>query len=142
MSRSLATTKSLGYALTNIKTANSRKQISISQYVVKALVKHKEDQDTLKDTLKDGYEDNSLVFPNLYGGFKNPDNLRREFNSLIEKSGVLRINFHALRHTHATWLLKNGINPKVVSERLGYHDVGITLKTYSHVSYDLQEEAA
>ncbi len=35
-----------------------------------------------------------------------------------------------------------GVNPKVVSERLGHSDVSITLGTYSHVLPDLQKEAA
>ena len=52
------------------------------------------------------------------------------------------MSFHSLRHTHATLLLKQGIHPKVVSERLGHANVGITLDTYSHVMPGMQEEAA
>ncbi|KGP73714.1 site-specific integrase [Pontibacillus yanchengensis] len=142
INRSLSVTKSEGYILSRTKTVNSRRQISISPFVVEVLIRHKEYQEEQKAELREGYTDQDLVFPNLFGGFKNPDNLRREYNALIEKAKVPRINIHALRHTHATWLLKNGVNPKVVSERLGHHDVGITLRTYSHVSFDLQEEAA
>jgi len=60
-----------------------------------------------------------------------------------------------LRHTHATQLLKAGVHPKVVSERLGHASIGITLSerlghasigitldTYSHVMPGMQEEAA
>jgi len=47
-----------------------------------------------------------------------------------------------LRHTHATQLLKAGVHPKVVSERLGHASIGITLDTYSHVMPGMQEEAA
>ena len=47
-----------------------------------------------------------------------------------------------LRHSHATQLLKQGIHPKVVSERLGHATVAITLDTYSHVLPGMQEEAA
>jgi len=50
--------------------------------------------------------------------------------------------FHDLRHTHATQLLKAGVHPKVVSERLGHASIGITLDTYSHVMPGMQEEAA
>jgi hypothetical protein len=39
-------------------------------------------------------------------------------------------------------MLKAGIHPKIVSERLGYTSVSITLDTYSHVLPGLQEEAA
>ena len=44
--------------------------------------------------------------------------------------------------TDATLMLKEGVHPKVVSERLGHASVVITLDTYSHVLPGLQEEAA
>ena len=43
---------------------------------------------------------------------------------------------------HATQLLRAGVHPKVVSERLGHASIGITLDTYSHVMPGMQEEAA
>jgi integrase len=49
--------------------------------------------------------------------------------------------FHDLRHSHASQLLKAGVHPKVVSERLGHAGIGITLDTYSHVLPGLQEDA-
>jgi len=39
-------------------------------------------------------------------------------------------------------MLKQGIHPKIVSERLGHSSIGITLDTYSHVMPGLQEAAA
>jgi hypothetical protein len=39
-------------------------------------------------------------------------------------------------------MLTAGIHPKVVSERLGHANIGITLDIYSHVLPGLQEEAA
>ena len=39
-------------------------------------------------------------------------------------------------------MLKAGVHPKVVSERLGHANIGITLDTYSHVLPGLQKQAA
>jgi len=39
-------------------------------------------------------------------------------------------------------LLRQGVHPKVVQERLWHANVGITLDTYSHVMPGMQEEAA
>ena len=39
-------------------------------------------------------------------------------------------------------LLRQGVHPKVLQERLGHATVGITLDTYSHVAPHMQEEAA
>ena len=53
-----------------------------------------------------------------------------------------KVRFHDLRHTHTTLLLRQGVHPKVVSERLGHSTINITLDTYSHVMPDMQDEAA
>jgi integrase len=56
--------------------------------------------------------------------------------------GSSPIRFHDLRHTSATLLLAAGVHPKVVQERLGHSQIGITLDTYSHVVPSMQLEAA
>ena len=42
------------------------------------------------------------------------------------------MRFHDLRHTCATVLLSQGMNPKFVQELLGHADIKLTLGTYSH----------
>jgi len=42
------------------------------------------------------------------------------------------IRLHDLRHTHATILLRDRENVKVVSERLGHASVTVTLGIYAH----------
>ena len=61
---------------------------------------------------------------------------------LVKAAGVPAIRFHDLRHTHATLLLKEGIQVKIVSERLGHANIAITLDTYSHVLPSMQTQAA
>ena len=58
------------------------------------------------------------------------------------KAGLPHIRFHDLRHTHATLMLKGSVHPKIVQERLGHANIGITLDLYSHVMPGLQEAAA
>jgi integrase len=72
-----------------------------------------------------------------------PNSLTHEFVRLAAKSsGLPRVRFHDLRHTHATHLLSSGVHPKVAQERLGHSSVGITLDLYSHVLPGMQEDAA
>jgi integrase len=75
------------------------------------------------------------------GGPWWPSDLDRVWRRFRTKQ-KLEIRFHDLRHTHATPLLKVGVHPKVVSERLGHASIGITLDTYSHVMPGMQEDAA
>lgn len=44
-----------------------------------------------------------------------------------------KVVLHGLRHSHATWLINNGVNIVAVSKRLGHADIETTLKTYTHL---------
>ena len=46
------------------------------------------------------------------------------------------------RTPHASIMLKQGVHPKIVQERLEHSNIAITLDTYSHVTAGLQEAAA
>ena len=52
------------------------------------------------------------------------------------------IRFHDLRHTFATLALQNGVDVKAVSSMLGHYDAGFTLRTYTHVTRQMQQKAA
>jgi integrase len=62
--------------------------------------------------------------------------------SLVRATGLPRIRFHDLRHSHATHLILAGMHPKVVSERLGHASVAFTLQVYGHVAPGPQASAA
>jgi integrase len=82
-----------------------------------------------------------FIFQNEAGGPLWPSHLtQRDFPRVIRHARVPRIRFHDLRHTHATLLLKAGVNPKIVQERLGHSSIAITLGTYSHVLPSMQKE--
>lgn len=68
--------------------------------------------------------------------------LAHAFSRTARKASLPPVRFHDLRHTHATQLLRQGVHPEVVSERLGHATAGITLDVYSHVLPNMQEEAA
>jgi integrase len=44
-----------------------------------------------------------------------------------------QVHFHALRHTHASILISEGIDIVQISKRLGHASPTITLNTYSHL---------
>jgi integrase len=62
--------------------------------------------------------------------------------AILACEGLPHARFHDLRHAHATFMLIQGVHPKVVSEHLGHASIGITLDTYSHVLPIMQEHAA
>ena len=70
----------------------------------------------------------------------DPHYISEQFPKVLKEHSLPIIRFHDLRHTHATLLLSLGINPKVISERLGHSTVAFTLDTYSHVNIKMQKD--
>lgn len=79
-----------------------------------------------------------LIFCDQDGRPLTPSVVSRTFKRLAKKAGFT-MRLHDLRHTHATQLLELGINPRVVQERLGHHEVSFTLGRYTHVVNGMQE---
>ncbi len=119
-----------------------RQRRGVPGIAIQILRRHKTEQAQERLRLGPAFEDNDLICPRPDGSPWPPDSLSTAFTGLIRRSDLPRIRFHDLRHSHATQLLRHGIHPKIVSERLGHSKVGITLDTYSHVLPGMQEEAA
>ncbi len=61
---------------------------------------------------------------------------------LVRAAGVTPVlKFHALRHTFASTLIENKVDPKTVSSILGHANVSITLNLYVHPSDDMKSRA-
>jgi integrase len=91
--------------------------------------------------LDGAYQDHSLVFAGPLGESLDPSVLTRNFEKLARKADLPGVRLHDLRHFHATLMLQEGTNPKIVQERLGHSSFAITMDTYSHVAQGLQEQA-
>lgn len=140
--RSLQRIRGEGIVAREPKTHRSRRSVSLPPTVVEVLKKQKAGQAREKLFWGEAYQDNGLVFATSLGTPIEPANLSRRFQRLINSAGLPATRFHDLRHAHASLMLKAGVHPKIVSERLGHSAVGITLDTYSHVLPNLQKEAA
>jgi integrase len=109
---------------------------------IDALKAHSEHQDECRRLLGSAYCENGLVFPTEDGSIWRPDNFTSAFVTLAERAGLKGIRFHDLRHSHASQLLRHGVHPKVVQERLGHSSIAMTMDIYSHLLPGMQEEAA
>ena len=52
------------------------------------------------------------------------------------------MRFHDMRHTAATFLLKEGIPPLIVSAILGHAQAAFTMDRYGHADLEMQLPAA
>jgi len=124
------------------KTHRSRRPVALSPQTVRVLREHRRQQLTERLRAGPAYRDGDLVFADAQGHPFYDSTVRRAFYGIVRDAGLEHLRIHDLRHTAATLMLRAGVNPKVVSERLGHAKVSITLDTYSHVLPDLQREAA
>jgi integrase len=53
-----------------------------------------------------------------------------------------RLRLYDLRHTHASLLIKEGVHPKRISERLGHSSIKLTMDTYGHLFDGADQESA
>lgn len=124
------------------KTASGVRAIHIPESLIFLLKGHFKFIEKEKKNLKLSYQDNDLVVCKRNGEPMYPRNFRKEFYNLIEKLDLPKIRFQDLRHTHATILIQQNINVKLISERLGHSSVIVTLDTYSHVIPSMQQEVS
>jgi len=87
-------------------------------------------------------KDDDLVFSHLEGKPLLPNTVTHAWIKLVHRANVKPIRLHDARHTHASLMLKQGIHPKIVQERLGHSGIAVTLDIYSHVAPGLQQAAA
>ena len=124
------------------KTAKSRRLINLPAAAAALLNGLKVKQKEQRQFLGLEWQESDYVFCLADGRPYSPDKVSLAFAEVIKKAGLPHIRLHDLRHTHATMMMAQGVNPKTVAERLGHSSVVITLDTYSHVLPGLQEEAA
>ena len=131
-----------GLVFLSPKSAKSRRAVALDGPTVAMLREIRGRQILLTAELGDVYRDNGLVFPSPVGDPLDPATLTHNFQKLARRVGVPHVRLHDLRHFHATLLLQAGTHLKIVQERLGHADIGITANIYSHVSPTLQRQAA
>jgi integrase len=131
-----------GYIFKEPKTKRSRRLVDLSPSLALLLREHRANQELERRLLGRLLMPDDLVFCCSDGSPLPPNSVTKAFHRLVKSMGVSGIRLHDLRHTHATLMLRQGVHPKVVSERLGHSSVAITLDTYSHVLPGIQAAAA
>ncbi len=72
----------------------------------------------------------------------HPESFGKVFDRRVARSGLTRIRFHDLRHSHVAHLIAAGVHPLVISGRVGHASVSFTLDRYGHLIEELQPAAA
>jgi integrase len=127
-----------GYVMVSkSKTAKGIRKIPLDKDEIDLISRH------IADTGRTGADADSPLFtspqghPLIYSNFR-----RRVWLPARAKAGLNDITFHDLRRTHATMLVAEGHDPKVVQERMGHSSISTTLKYYAVATEQRKMQAA
>jgi integrase len=132
--RSLEQTRKSGLRFKEPKSKRGRRTISLSAIVVAELRKHWAAQQEQRLSLGLGGSPlDGLVFADWDGSPWAPDRLSDNFADTMEAAGLPHVTLHTLRHTHASQLIRSGVDILTVSRRLGHATATVTLNVYGHL---------
>ncbi|MBQ2766235.1 MAG: site-specific integrase [Clostridia bacterium] len=114
------------------KTSEGNRSVTISRGLVELLAKRK------KNALTEWIFPNPLK-PELP---MNPRAAYMRLKKLLGEADLPDMTFHELRHTFATHSASSGIDPRTLASILGHTKASFTLDTYTHITTDMQNNAA
>lgn len=74
----------------------------------------------------------TLLFAGNLGIPHHPNAVTRFWGRFLKRTKMRSITFHDLRHSSASIMIREGINPKSVQERLRHKNIRTTMDTYVH----------
>ena len=139
--RAVSETKADGVFFKEPKTKRSR-SVALPPLLLEALIAHRNEQDKNREALESGYADSDLICCQPDGSVWKPSAFTSAYRALLQRRGLKGPNFHALRHSHASHMLRAGVDLKEVQMRLGHARASFTLSTYVHLLPGQDQEAA
>lgn len=104
------------------KTSSGYRSIPINKHLRPALEQAlAEMKDNVEGTIFYDYNTDKLIATSQVNNF---------YNRLCEKYKIRDFGQHSLRHTFATRCIESGIQPGVLKNWLGHHDIRVTINTY------------
>lgn len=114
--------------LTTPKTESSNREVTVPDFLMKKLKSYTE---------------------SIYG-IRNDDRIfqitdraiAKKLKAKAEKLGLTAIRIHDLRHSHIAFLIEKGVQPLVISQRVGHDSVNTTMNIYGHLYPNKQRQIA
>jgi integrase len=131
-----------GQELGEPKTPRSRRTIPLPQPCIRALRAHRIQQTEERLRIGPAWEDTGLVFTTEKGAPLTEKTLSRWFRRMMEDAEITGHRLYDCRHTAASFLLAQGVHPRVLMEILGHSTYRLTMDTYAHVMPAGLREAA
>jgi integrase len=126
------------------KSRAGRRDVTLPDIVVDTLREHRKAQLEFRLRLGLGkLSDDDLLFSTIDGKHISPRHFScKVWPRFAASAGMPDINFHALRHTHASQLIDAGVDIVTISKRLGHSNPNVTLRVYAHLFRQKDDKAA
>ena len=142
VSRSLHQLQTGEIVIRSPKSKQGLRTVDLPLSTALLLQEYKDKHTAQRATLGIQLNENDLIFSDIEGKPLLPNTVTHAWIKLVRRTGLKGVRLHDARHTHASLMLKQGIHPKIVQERLGHASIQMTLDTYSHMAREIQKAAA
>jgi integrase len=130
----LEQTKAHGIRFKAPKSKAGRRDITLPDILVDVLREHRKAALELRMQLGAGkLPEDALLFATIEGGPLSPNAISAAWADFAKSNHMPDVTFHALRHTHASQLIDQGVDIVTISKRLGHSKPDITLRIYAHL---------
>ena len=124
------------------KTQTSFRTIKLSTYSKELLLRHKREQDKLKETVGDAWVHPDIVFTSAIGNYYCRSFTNKQLKKILVDNDLPALSVHALRHSNASLMINNGFDVKAISEHLGHCNTAITSDIYTHIFKEYKAKMA
>lgn len=114
------------------KSLNSDRRIYITDSTLSLLKQYQIEQKKKQLILGKAWGNSKRILTNDLGKALHHDTPYNILQKVLEKYGLRKITFHALRHTNASLKIGVGIQHQIISRSLGHSSVQVTDMYYSH----------
>lgn len=123
------------------KTKSSRRSVQLTPTTVAILKAHRDRQRFERQRLADLWGAHDLIVTTGIGTPVTPSTIKRNQAALMKAAGVPAITTHGLRHQAATIMLRAGVSPALVAQKLGHSNISTTVDLYGHLTVSDQAAA-
>lgn len=132
----------VGLRVTPPKSANSIRDIYIPNLLGEKLKEYQKQQ--AKDITDRGdlYHNEDYIVTQFNGSPVHASTIRKWIKKACEFCEVPYITVHGLRHTYASILISNGVDPRTAAAQLGHSTPSLTMNTYANPQTEAKRRAA
>jgi len=116
--------------------------VSIAPEIMDVLRDYRKAQLEQRTALSDYWQDTGFCFTQENGQPMHPDSVNNWLNEFARDNALPHIHPHKFRHSQASILYANNVDPVTISKRLGHSQVSTTQNIYSHLLKESDKAAS